>query len=64
MDEHDHLTRWLATLASALVAAAIIGMATMTVQMAIRVAKLETALEALQSSHAAHEQRDDQEHNK
>jgi hypothetical protein len=55
MSNKDTLTRWFATLASALVAAAIIGMATLTIQMAIKVAQLETRLQALQAMHAAHE---------
>lgn len=61
-DGRDYLTRWMATLASALVAAAIIGMATMVVQLAVKVAQLETRVEALQSTHAAHEADDDAEH--
>ena len=62
MAKDDSLTRWLATLASVLVAAAIIGMASTVVHLAVHVAQLETRLQHLQDAHRDHVAEDDDIH--
>lgn len=47
----DPLVRWLATIASTLIAAAIIGMASVVWTMSHKVAVLETRVDALQNQH-------------